>query len=202
MAARAPAPQRPRPSPASALDIAGVLIKIVQFTPARKDVVSLLTALPTTTMRSPALTALLEHLTGHWQYWPVLYLSNSSEIDASVVAVYSQVTLLRGGCRFRSPPFRPARDYDAEYKAFEDAMHKWASKLTIFDGSDMQAGQHYRIELHRALARCTHLKTANLTTDQPHLLEAVTTPNHRVSTLELKPRKHATVPALPLVAPL
>ncbi|KDO15985.1 hypothetical protein SPRG_18478, partial [Saprolegnia parasitica CBS 223.65] len=44
--------------------------------------------------------------------------------------------------------------------------------------------------------------TANLTTDQPHLLEAVTTPNHRVSTLRLTPREHATVPALPLVAPL
>ncbi|EQC30028.1 hypothetical protein SDRG_12308 [Saprolegnia diclina VS20] len=190
--------QRPRHVQASVLDLAGVPVAIVQYTPTPHDVVSFLEALPAA-MRSPGLAAVLQLLSAPSgaTHWPVLCLNDLSDdtID-SIGAIINIVNAVRitGVCFSERWPRDP--NFNVPFCGF---VAKWAAKVTTVDLATTCLPKH-RDECCRALARCTRLKRVGITIDEPGFLEAVTSPAHCVSELELAVIRFRYVPAASTMA--
>ncbi|KDO23674.1 hypothetical protein SPRG_11122 [Saprolegnia parasitica CBS 223.65] len=185
--------QRPRHVQASVLDLAGVPTAIVQYTLALRDVVSFLEALPAA-MRSPGLAAVLQLLSAPLgaTHWPELCLNRLDDdtIDR-IGAIINVVNAVRitGLCYSRRWPRDP--NFNVPFCGF---VAKWAPKVTTVDLTASCLSKH-RDEYCRALARCTPLKRVCVTIDEPGLLEAVMSPAHCVSELELAALQFWHVPA-------
>ncbi|EQC30144.1 hypothetical protein SDRG_12202 [Saprolegnia diclina VS20] len=178
----APAHQRRRLLPASVLDIPGIVIAIVQLTPERRDIFSLVAALPATS-RSPALTALVLCLRSGYA-WPTLCVPSvhATEIDwiCAAIPVFPSA-IIAGVC---SSGRWQAGDPGFQIP-FCGFLNKWAPKMTALNSLAIKDLEHRR-ELGRVLARCSRLKKAMLLTSHVDLLETVTSPRHCVSELDLR----------------
>ncbi|EQC41963.1 hypothetical protein SDRG_00812 [Saprolegnia diclina VS20] len=177
----------------SVLDVADVLVAIVQCTPSHKDVASLLRALPPAAL-TPPLAALLELLSLDKRrmtapFWPQprIRVVNEANIDrfATAMPIFTSVCIDAVSISKRWPTYEDAACDDDDLPFLSFVVH-WAAKMTKLTSctSYNKLGLH-RMAFVNMLRKCTNLEAVQL----PYavdMLEAVTTPAHCVQDLELQ----------------
>ncbi|EQC25528.1 hypothetical protein SDRG_16611 [Saprolegnia diclina VS20] len=180
------AAKRPSPSPASVLDIIQVLVSIVQCTLSPSDVASFLHALPPATL-TPPLAALVQLLSSQEpsSVWPMPNLCDVNDTRAAkntlvtAMPVFHSMSIGRFSQHNIVFPITGI-SFDAPFCRF---VANWATKVTHVQLLKSPTTDQ-REACYSVLRQCTNLQHAFLPCETP-LLDAITTPAHRVSDLRL-----------------
>ncbi|KDO32514.1 hypothetical protein SPRG_02991 [Saprolegnia parasitica CBS 223.65] len=189
--------KRPSPAPASVLDVADVVVTIVQCTPSPTDVTSFLQALPPATL-TPPLAALRQFLSSLEPSMASYVWPRPNLCDANDTLLVAAMSIFNSVCIGGYSPRRHSSSGEAIYtrlrgtpvpdrvrfdKAFCRFVANWTAKVTHVELLESPSVDH-REACYSMLRQCTSLQHAHLPCETP-LLEAITTPAHRVSELNL-----------------